>query len=435
MLEGLLRQAQNLSDQAELFQVTTRSTPVSFEANRLKSVDSRDSNGIALRIIKNGRIGFSSTTNVTDMNGLITRAVEMLPFGAKASMEFQPATKYADIPTFDQATSDLKPEDLVETGSKLIDKLHAEWPNVIWSAGLSRTISTTQLLTSKGCHAEETSSAISIGVEGTLVTGTDMFFAWESQSSCHPTLDIHKIIGSIERKLYWAEDVARAPTGSIPVIFTPSAVVDLLLEPLLEGFNGTNIVQGSSPLIEKINTQMLDPRITLWDDPTIPYIPGSSAFDGEGVPCNRLPLVQEGVIANFIFDLQTAGQAGVRSTGNAHRGLGSQPRPDSSVLIIDAGKTTFNEIIAGYPKALIVESFLGAGQGNALGGDFSANVLLGYAVENGKVIGRVKDTMVAGNVYNILQKLDGIGSEPEWVEGSILTPALSCTGVSVSSKT
>ena len=104
MLEDLLSKAQTLADQTEIFQVSSRSTPVSFEANRLKSVDDRDSNGVALRIIKNGRIGFSSTTNMADMNGLVARAVEILPFGAKASMEFPPANQYADIPTFDQAT-------------------------------------------------------------------------------------------------------------------------------------------------------------------------------------------------------------------------------------------------------------------------------------------------------------------------------------------
>ena len=91
-------------------------------------------------------------------------------------------------------------------------------------------------------------------------------------------------------------------------------------------------------------------------------------------------------------------------------------------------------MIAGHKSALVVESFLGAGQGNILGGDFSANVLLGYAVENGEVVGRVKDTMVAGNVYAILETLGALGSEPEWVGGSLQTPAVCCNGVSVSSK-
>ena len=179
---------------------------------------------------------------------------------------------------------------------------------------------------------------------------------------------------------------------------------------------------------------MLDPRITVWDDPTTPYVPGSRAFDDEGVPAARFPLVREGVIANFFYDLQTAGQAGAATTGSANRGLASLPGPGASVIIIEPGDTTFADMIAGHQKALVVESFLGAGQGNILGGDFSANVLLGYAVENGEVTGRVKDTMVAGNVYAILEALGALGSEPEWVGGSLQIPALCCNGVSVSSK-
>ena len=434
MLEELLAQAKKQADQAEVFQVTSRSTPISFEANRLKSVDARESSGVALRIIKDGRIGFSSTTDMADMDGLVARAVEMLPFGAKASMEFPLASEYASVPIFDQATADMQAEGMVEIGAKLINRMHADWPDVVWDARVSQSVSTIKLLNSRGCVAEELKSTMSLGTEGTLVRDTDMLFVWEGRDTCRPTLDTAEIVASIERKLHWAERVATAPTGQIPVIFTPEAVAELLLGPLLAGFNGRNIVQGSSPLIEKLGALMVDPRLTVWDDPTVPYIPGSRAFDDEGVPANRFPLIQQGVIANFVYDLQTAGQAGAVSTGSAHRGLGSQPGPGTSVIVIDPGDTTFADMIAGHQKALVVESFLGAGQGNILGGDFSANVLLGYAVENGEVVGRVKDTMVAGNVYTILKELDALGSEPEWVEGSLHTPALSCTGVSVSSK-
>ena len=235
MLEELLAQALQQADQAEVFQVTSKSTPISFEANRLKSVDARDSSGVALRIIKDGRIGFSSTSNMADMDGLVARAVEMLPFGAKASMEFPGASEYATVPTFDQATADMQAEELVGIGTKLVDKMHGDWPDIVWSAGVSQSVSTIKLLNSRGCHAEETTSAIGIGMEGTLVKDTDMLFVWEGQSTCRPTLDTAAIIASIERKLHWAEHVAVAPTGQVPVIFTPAAVADLLLEPLLEG--------------------------------------------------------------------------------------------------------------------------------------------------------------------------------------------------------
>jgi PmbA protein len=85
-------------------------------------------------------------------------------------------------------------------------------------------------------------------------------------------------------------------------------------------------------------------------------------------------------------------------------------------------------------EGLVVEQVIGAGQGNLLGGDFSGNVLLGYKVENGEIVGRVKDTMIAGNVYQVLKELLGIGQETRWVGGILQTPPLYCSSVSVTTK-
>ena len=73
--EEVLALAQRHADQVEVYSVSSRSIPVSYEGNRLKSVDTRESSGMALRIIKDGRIGFSSTTNMEDKEGLVARAV------------------------------------------------------------------------------------------------------------------------------------------------------------------------------------------------------------------------------------------------------------------------------------------------------------------------------------------------------------------------
>jgi PmbA protein len=85
-------------------------------------------------------------------------------------------------------------------------------------------------------------------------------------------------------------------------------------------------------------------------------------------------------------------------------------------------------------EGLIVEQLMGADQGNLLGGDFGGNVLLGYKVENGEIVGRVKDTMIAGNVYQVLRELPGIGREARWVGGTLQTPPLYCSDVSVTTK-
>ena len=85
-------------------------------------------------------------------------------------------------------------------------------------------------------------------------------------------------------------------------------------------------------------------------------------------------------------------------------------------------------------EGLVVEKLMGASQGNILGGDFSGNVLLGYKIENGKVVGRVKDTMVSGNIYQLLKQIAAIGSQARWVGSFLNTPPLYFSSVSVASK-
>ena len=85
-------------------------------------------------------------------------------------------------------------------------------------------------------------------------------------------------------------------------------------------------------------------------------------------------------------------------------------------------------------QGLVIEQLMGAEQGNILGGDFSGNVLLGYKVESGKIVGRVKDTMVSGNIYQVLKQIIAIGSEARWVGGFLQSPHLYCPTLSVASK-
>ena len=81
---------------------------------------------------------------------------------------------------------------------------------------------------------------------------------------------------------------------------------------------------------------------------------------------------------------------------------------------------------------MIVEELLGAGQSNVLGGEFRANVSLGYLVEFGEIVGRVKNIMLAGNVYQIIQNVKVISAERELVFGSLVSSYLLCTEVSMS---
>jgi len=152
------------------------------------------------------------------------------------------------------------------------------------------------------------------------------------------------------------------------------------------------------------------------------------------MPSQCTPLIEQGTVANFLYDLQTAALAHTQSTGNGSRGHGGLPTPSPSAFIIAPGNTAFDEMVNDMKEGLIIEWLMGAEQGNILGGDFSGNVLLGFKVESGKIVGRVKDTMVSGNIYQVLKDITAIGSKPKWVGGSINTPPLYCPRLSIASK-
>jgi PmbA protein len=103
-------------------------------------------------------------------------------------------------------------------------------------------------------------------------------------------------------------------------------------------------------------------------------------------------------------------------------------------VIIGEGEGNFWDMVRDMKEGLVVELVMGAEQGNVLNGDFSGNVLLGYKVESGEIVGRVKNTMISGNVYQILSQLEGIGRERRWVEGMLLTPCLYCRSLPVATK-
>jgi PmbA protein len=236
------------------------------------------------------------------------------------------------------------------------------------------------------------------------------------------------------RQLEWAKEKATVSTKLLPVIFTPHGVASALLTPIALAFNGKTVLEGASPLKNRLGEQVFDKKLTLWDDATIAYGVGSYPCDDEGTPSQRLPLIDDGKVSSFLYDLQTAASADTRSTGNGRRMGGSPPRPAISSLIIGGGGLSFKDMVEDVKEGLIVEQLIGADQGNLLAGDFGGNILLGYKVENGEIVGRVKDVMISGNIYQVLRELLGIGRELRWVEGILQTPPLYCSRVSVAAK-
>ena len=431
--EQVLELAKRRASEAEVFWADIEETPVAFEANRLKMLQTRQTRGVALRVIKDGRIGFAASSRPDDAAALVDLAVELAAFGAEASFTMPPSAPIPEVDTFDPATPAVPVQTMVDLGRSMIEGVLDRAPDVLCDGEVHRSIQRLRILNSAGADFSEETTIFSAYLSGQRVRGTDMLWVGDEASSCSPILDMSPIVAATRLQLERARDNVPVHTTEMPVIFTPVGVASALLYPLTLAFSGRMVLQGASPLVESLGARAYDERLTIVDDPLRALRPSSRRFDGEGVPSRRVPLVEAGVVREFLYDLQTAGLAGRRSTGSADRSLSSQPAISTSAVVIEGGDTSFEEMLRGVDEGMVVEQMIGAGQGNAMGGDFSGNVVLGYKVERGRIIGRVKNTMVAGNVHQLLKNVGALGTDARWVGSSLYTGSILFPRVSVAS--
>ena len=433
-MKNILTQATKVAEEAEVFAVASEGTEVHFETNRLKHLQSRQQTSVALRIVKQSKIGYATTTELEGNQSLVSNAVETAQFGMPAKFQLPASNSYPQVEIFDTDVMSVSTEAMIKLGEELITAVTGHTPEIICEAEVAKGMVSVHIMNSRGGEAEYKKSFFSLGIEGNLIEGTDMLFVGDSASSCHPLSESRPIAEVVLQQLELAKNQASVPSRSLPVIFTPHGVASALILPLIAAFNGKTVLEGASPIGDRLGQSVFDQKLWLWDDPTIVYRPSSRPCDDEGVPSQRTPLVEGGAVTNFLYDLQTAALASTHSTGNGSRSHGGLPAPAPSAFIIAPGSTTFAEMVQDIKEGLVIEQLMGAGQGNILGGEFSGNVLLGYKVESGKITGRVKDTMVSGNVYQMLKDIAAIGSEVKWVEGFLQTPHLYCPSLAVASK-
>lgn len=434
-MESLLAEAKKVAEQAEVFWLSSWGTPVHFEANKLKQVQTKENTTVVLRILRRGKVGLSAASGLSDVETLLSMAVETSQFGNPVNFTFPSLRDYSEVSIFDPQVEKVTMEEMIGYGNQLIAKVRKYSSDILCDVEVTKGVSSVHIINSQGGEASYTKSFFGLALEGVLIQDTDMLFVGDSESSCCLPDKLEVIADRVIRQLELAKRKASVSTKPLPVIFTPRGVASTFLTPLALAFNGKTILEGTSKLKGKLGEQVFDSKLSLWDDAILAYRVESSPCDDEGMPSQRTPLIEGGVVSNFLYDLQTAVLAGAHSTGNCRRGgAAGSPKPAVSSLLVGEGDTPFEAMVKDIREGLVVEQLIGAEQGNLLGGDFGGNVLLGYKVENGEITGRVKDTVISGNIYQVLKQLLGIGCEAEWVDGILHTPALYCPCLSVAAK-
>ena len=188
-------------------------------------------------------------------------------------------------------------------------------------------------------------------------------------------------------------------------------------------------MRGISPFAGRIGEEIFAPSFSLIEDGTLDGAVGSRPCDDQGVPCRRTPLIEQGVLKEYLLDLESAQRLGRKPIGTGNPG-GARPNN----LIVPAGDISVNDLLADMKRGIIIDQTMGAWAGNPYTGTVTGNVALGYLVEDGKKVGRVKDCMFSLNVFTHLKSnLLALSKETKNMGTSIL-PYFLIGGVSVSTR-
>lgn len=431
LLDEILDFALKKASSAEIFAVISSRTLTKFRNNELKTINTEDVRGIGLRVIKNKRIGFSSTTS-SDYKALVNRAILTTKFGQKAYFTFPEEMLARSVKLFDANVQNLDLTEIIYIGDQIVDLVKRRNRNVRCNLDITKEFSETFLVNSNASYQFKR-TIWGIDIEGTLATNEGVVTGYESDRACNLSVNYEKMVERLAEKVTIAEKRYDVNDPKAKTVFLPKAMISVLY-PLIVAIDAKYVQRGASPIAGKIGTGIFDEKLGVYDDGTIDYAAQSGPIDCEGIKTQKTEVIEDGVLKSFLYDLQTAGREGRKSTGNGIRDYDSQPSPSPTNFCVEEGEFGFEEMIEDMRNGIIVDRILGTRQSNVLSGEFSVSVGLGFKVKNGQIIGGLKNPTVTGNTYEAMNSIQGIGEKIESVYGFFRIPPFYFDSLNVSEK-
>jgi PmbA protein len=222
----------------------------------------------------------------------------------------------------------------------------------------------------------------------------------------------------------------KVETQKVPVVFEPRTA-RTLLDSVYEAVHGMSIYRHESFLAGKLGEKVAGENVTIVDDATIPGLFGTSPFDDEGVRSRRTSVIERGVLKSYLLNTYAARKLGMKTTGNASRGLTGNAGIGHGNFYLEKGVQTPEQIVAGVANGFYVTQLMGFGV-NIVTGDYSQGAS-GLWIRNGELAFAVSEVTIAGNLKEMLMGIEAIGSDLEF-RGSLAAPTIKIGEMTVAGK-
>lgn len=432
---GLLGYAERAgADSAEVYIRSSHETRITVTQGVTRSASTADLNGAAVRVIRDHRLGFSYTSNLSER--ALTQAVDEAIDMSRATQPDEhnglpdPTGVVGTDQYYDASVTDTHLHDKI----RLIEPLHGEAqamdPSVSGVPDLIYVDETSQvrIANTKGIDVSRRASLTASIIEVVAQRDGRMQSAFALTGARNLSgLDFPGALSRAVSEAVGLLGARQIDSCEAPVVFSPQVMAQIVAI-LSMALSADAVQKGRSMLAGREGKQVASPAFTLIDDPASPDGQRSQEFDGEGARCQPQEIISAGVLTTYFYDTLTARRAGRKSTGNGNRqGFRALPTPSPTNLLVKPSDLSLSDLLSQAGRGLYVSQAFGITSGGVdpIGGHMSVGVT-GFWFENGKFSHPVREVTVAGRLFDLLDRIVATGSDllPMSWEGSWSSPSV-----------
>ncbi len=405
------------SDEAEAYLSNNREFSAEIRDGQVETIKVALDRGLGLRVVQNGKVGFAYTSDlekeplkkIADQSIANARETAADPYRIFPS----PSSLYPELDLYDPIVIKTSVEAKLDLAKLMEEAARAFDPRVkiIESSNYQDIEACVTLVNSKGIKISY--RATYCGVYLSLVAGEgedqQTGFAMDYRLR-FDDLDAEKIGREAAFRAVRMLGAKPVSTRKTAVLFDPYVAAGFL-DLLGPALTAEAVQKGRSLFLGKINQRVAAEAVNIIDDGILPGGIASAPFDGEGVQMSRKTLIEGGVLKGYLHNTYTAAKEKVASTGNCMRSsYKSAPDVGTTNFFIQPGNYTADELISSTGSGIYITEVIGMHTANPISGDFSVGAA-GILIENGQFTKPVRGIAIAGNIQEVLQRIDGIGSD------------------------
>ncbi len=426
--EKVVKMTQKLgAEHSEVCLMKGNQLSVNLEESSIVKANNKSLTGIGLRVLINKAVGLASATQFDDkiLKAMVSDAVSL----AKASNPnpdnigfAKPSKKYTKIEgLFDKKLANIKSSELVEFGIEALNGSLAVNPNFNTSGTINLTIGSKIIANSNGISVSTDDTYLQAFINNKLTKDDDIGVGFDfAFGRSLEEINLEKVGTTAGEKALSMLGGKKIDSGEYPFLLDQRATRNTINGIISQGVSAYNIIQGTAFFTDRLAEEIASSALTVIDNPLEKGGFGSRFFDDEGTPAQKTVIVEKGTLLSYISDVYTSHKLDIPNTGSAKKqSYDGIPQPGTSLIQIEAGSSTKDELFAELGTGIYMESPV-----FTMGGtNISQQVDVGFLVEKGEIVHPVKNTMLGTTVYDILKNVQLVGSDL-LIEGGMKSPMI-----------